>query len=81
MQLDGVMTVGVWSWLDCLTLREAIAAYSPDAPIRYLDGNGIPDQYKEYRGAPELDRKPPIRNPTHPPELGWDLPIWPEPRK
>lgn len=82
MELDGVMTVGVWSWLDSAALREAIWTFSPEAPIRYLNGNGIPDRYKQFRGAAELDQnlnpKLPIRNPTLPPELGFELPIWRE---
>jgi hypothetical protein len=63
MDIDGVMTIGVWSWLDGVTLREALAIFEADprhpAPVRYLDGPGIPDRYKCYLGDSKLEREPP----------------------
>lgn len=62
IELNGTMRVGVWSWLDNKMLREAVQVFSPDAPIVYLDGNGIPDRYKTYLGAPHLDDEPPYHH-------------------
>ena len=77
IELDGVMSAGIWSWLNSIILREAIATFSPDAPILYLDGNGIPDRYKEYRGAPDLEKDSPFHNPSSKSDPGWDIPILP----
>jgi hypothetical protein len=47
MNLDGVMTVGIWSDLDSEDLRWSLAVYgSGDSPWKYLDGPGIPACYK-----------------------------------
>jgi hypothetical protein len=52
MQLNGVFTVGIWSDLDCLEIREALKLFgSGDAPVRYVDGSGIPVRYKLRRVA------------------------------
>jgi hypothetical protein len=68
MELNGVFTVGLWSDLDCREIREALKLFgSGDAPVRYLDGSGIPDRYKLRRvvGEPvpmnvlaEMERHP-----------------------
>ena len=47
MRLEGVVTVGLWSDLDCPEIREALRVLGiGDAPVRYVDGSGIPDEYK-----------------------------------
>jgi hypothetical protein len=52
MEVDGVVTVRVWSDLNCLEIRDALRVLgSGDAPVRYLDGSGIPDRYKLRRVA------------------------------
>jgi hypothetical protein len=60
IEIEGVMHAGVWSWLDGPELRTALAALgSAEAPILYLDGPGVEDRYKEYKGDPALEREPP----------------------
>ncbi len=51
MELDGgVPTVGVWSDLDGPEIRAALRTLGSDRlPVRYLDGAGIPMQYKVRR--------------------------------
>jgi hypothetical protein len=52
MELDGVMTVGLWSDLDCPEIREALRVFgSGEAPVRYLDGPSVPDRFKLRRVA------------------------------
>lgn len=47
MNLDEVMTVGIWSDLDSKELRWALAMFgSGDTPWLYLDGPGTPERYK-----------------------------------
>ena len=47
MNIDGVVTVGLWSDLDSAVVREALRVLGlGDAPVRYVDGSGIPDRYK-----------------------------------
>ena len=55
MNIDGKMVVGLWSDLDGPEVRAALTVFHPDGvpPIRYLDGSGIPDKYKERRAAGE----------------------------
>src|SRR5262245_19905964 len=53
MQLDGVMTIGIWSSLDSPSVRAALRVFGSDqAPVCYLDAPNvpIPDKYKVYRG-------------------------------
>jgi hypothetical protein len=68
MQLDGVITIGIWSDLDGPEIRAALRTMgSGGLPIRYLDGAGIPSVYKLRRvgGEPvpmnvltEMERQP-----------------------
>jgi hypothetical protein len=54
MRLDGVITIGIWSDLDGPKVRNALRIIgSGQAPIRYLDGAGIPACYKLRRVAGE----------------------------
>jgi hypothetical protein len=47
MTLEGGTTIGVWSDLDGPEIRTALRTLaSPNLPIRYLDGAGIPMRYK-----------------------------------
>lgn len=47
LTIDGVATVGLWSDLDGPHIRAALARFhSGDWPVVYLDGPGIPDEYK-----------------------------------
>ena len=56
MLLDGLITVGIWSDLDALELRAALAVIGMGAlPVRLLDGPGVPLRYK-VRSVPERDR-------------------------
>jgi hypothetical protein len=55
MELDGVITIGIWSNLDGPEIRKALRALASDRlPIRYLDGLGVPTQYKlrDVEGQP-----------------------------
>ena|SRR5215471_410023 len=55
-QLDGVMTIGIWSSLDSPGLRAALRVFrSEQAPVCYLDAPNvpIPNKYKVYPGSPE----------------------------
>lgn len=50
MEIDGVFTVGVWSDLDSAEFRAALKVFGSDeAPVRYLDGPGIPVRYAARR--------------------------------
>lgn len=50
MELDGCMSVGVWSDLDGPEVRAALAVFgSGRLPVRYLDGAGVPMRYKARR--------------------------------
>jgi hypothetical protein len=50
MEIDGVFTVGVWSDLDSAEFRAALKVFGSDnAPIRYLDGPGVPVRYVTER--------------------------------
>jgi hypothetical protein len=72
MELNGSFTIGIWSDLDSSELRDAIRTFHPDGmpPIRYLDGDGIPQDF-QVRNVPG-DAVPPSvreameRNPTAP---------------
>ena len=60
MQLNGDMTIGIWSSLDSPVLRAALRVFGSDqAPICYLDAPPvpIPDKYKVYRGRSEDGKK------------------------
>jgi hypothetical protein len=47
MQLEGIITIGVWPDHDGPEIREALRIVGHGLlPIRYLDGAGIPQQYK-----------------------------------
>jgi hypothetical protein len=51
MPIESVLTVGVWSDLDSPQIRAALRRVGSDRlPLRYLDGGGIPEQYK-FRGV------------------------------
>ena len=51
MDLDGESTIGVWSDLYGPDTRAALLTLqNDDLPVRYLEGPGIPDQYK-YRSV------------------------------
>jgi hypothetical protein len=68
MQLDGVVTIGIWSDLDGPEIRDALRTLgSGQIPVRYLDTAGVPPQYKLRRveGEPvpmnvlgEMERHP-----------------------
>jgi len=68
MILNGVSSIGVWSDLDEPEIRESLRSLGHElTPVRYLDGTGIPMQYKlrEVKGEPvpmavliEMERKP-----------------------
>jgi hypothetical protein len=45
MELDGRITIGVWSDLDGPEVRAAVRAFG-NPPVKYLDGAGIPQRYK-----------------------------------
>lgn len=50
MQLDGVITIGIWSDLDGPKIRDALRTLGWDqVPVRYLDGAGVPARYKLRR--------------------------------
>ena len=50
MQLDGVTSIGVWSDLQAPEIRAALRTLGSERlPVRYLDGAGIPMQYKLRR--------------------------------
>jgi hypothetical protein len=52
---DGSHAIGIWSDLDSAELRQAIRAYGWDqAPVRYLDGDGIPSRYRLRTVAGEV---------------------------
>ncbi len=54
MQRDGVTTIGVWSDLDGPEIRGSLLTSKNDQlPVCYLDGVGIPVQYKSRRVAGE----------------------------
>ena len=55
MNLDGVMTIGLWSDLDGPHIRSALRHLHPDGmpPIRYIDGPHIPMRYKARRSKGE----------------------------
>ena len=54
MVLDGVTTIGLWSDLHGPEIREALRTLGHDRmPVRYLDGSGIPDEYKLRRAEGE----------------------------
>jgi hypothetical protein len=62
IEINGVMHVGIWSWLDDMSLRAALAVFASDqAPVIYLDfpNVAIPDRFRQYRGDPRLDCEPP----------------------
>ena len=44
--LDGALLVGIWSDLDGQEIRTALSIVGIIAPVRYLDGEGIPDRYR-----------------------------------
>jgi hypothetical protein len=47
MEINGTLTVGVWSDLDGPEIREALRILNlANFPVRYLDGAGIPDRFK-----------------------------------
>jgi hypothetical protein len=47
MDLNDAATVGIWADLDSPSIRDALRILGKDnMPIRYLDGDGIPGQYK-----------------------------------
>jgi hypothetical protein len=47
MEIDGVPTAGIWSDLDTPEVRAALRSLGwGTQPIRYLDGAGVPMQYK-----------------------------------
>jgi hypothetical protein len=57
IELEGGTTVGLWSDLDGPEVRAALRVYGSHLqPVRYLDGPGIPDKYKERK--PEGDPVP-----------------------
>ena len=68
MALEGGATIGVWSDLDGPEIRAALRTFGSDRlPVRYLDGAGIPMQYKarHVEGEPvpvnvlaEMERHP-----------------------
>jgi hypothetical protein len=84
MLLEGVIAIGVWSHRDGPEIRDALRTLGHERmSVVYLDGAGIPDQYKPRRveGEPvpvevlaEMER-----HPAHPwkvrdhmlKELGW----------
>jgi hypothetical protein len=45
MEIDGKITVGIWSDVDGPEVRTAIKAFGYP-PVRYLDGATIPERYK-----------------------------------
>jgi hypothetical protein len=50
MALEGGAIIGVWSDLDGPGVRAALSTLGSDrAPVRYLDGSGIPMRYKLRR--------------------------------
>ena len=54
MQIDGQLVIGIWSDLDSIEIRYALELFgSGDAPVRYLDGPGIPDRFRLRRVAGE----------------------------
>src|SRR5262249_1484810 len=54
MQIDGELVIGMWSDRDSAEIRHALALFgSGDAPVRYLDGAGIPNRFKLRRVAGE----------------------------
>src|SRR5262249_49933995 len=46
MEINGVLTAGVWSDLDGPEIRAALRIFGRGIPVRYLDGAGIHDKYK-----------------------------------
>jgi len=41
------LTIGIWSDLDCASIRAALQILGKrDMPVRYLDGSGIPTRFK-----------------------------------
>jgi hypothetical protein len=49
MEIDGTFTIGIWSDLDSLDLRDAIRVFHPEGmpPVRYLHGADIPLRFKQ----------------------------------
>jgi hypothetical protein len=71
MEIDGMLTVGIWSDLDSPEIREALRLLnSADIRIRYLDGVDIPDRFKVRdvagESVPMNVLAEMVRNPTEP---------------
>jgi hypothetical protein len=74
MNINGQMTVGIWSDLDSAELRRALQlSGSGDLPVRYLDAPGVPDRFKlrSMPGDPVVEEVR-IEMERHP-EAPWEI--------